>query len=165
MVPPRHHLAELPHRSVGNTSRADEAAQRRSIDTEDDRLVAGDVHRADRVAVVEDVGRMPARDPAGRARPLPAMRLQPIAHPIRVAIELPVVAEEMLVVIPGPVVGRGLRTWNRLQLPLRGVARYDGRLHSATGDGIEFAGRIANREPIPFLERPAFETADRARHV
>src|SRR5215217_9702787 len=75
VVTPRHHLAKLPHRSVGNTGRADEPAQRRSIDTEDDRLIAGDVHRADRVAVVEDVGGMPTRDPASRARPLPAMRL------------------------------------------------------------------------------------------
>src|SRR5215217_8847087 len=104
MVPPRHHLAELPHRSVGNTSRADEAAERRSIDTEDDRLIAGDVHRTDRVAVVEDVGGMPTRDPASRARPLPAMRLQPVTHTIGITVELPVVAEEMLVVVPGPVI-------------------------------------------------------------
>src|SRR5918998_6474630 len=51
VVTPRHHLTELPHRSVGNAGRADEAAQRRSIDTENDRLISGDIHRADRVAV------------------------------------------------------------------------------------------------------------------
>src|SRR5215208_6878789 len=129
MVAPGHHLAELPHRSVGNTGRAHEAAQRRSIDTEDDGLIAGDVHGADRVAVVKDVGGMSAGNPAGRARPLPAMRLKPVAHAIGVAIELPVVAEEVLVVVPGPVVGRGLRTRHRLHLPLRGVPRHDGRLH------------------------------------
>src|SRR5215210_2605176 len=99
MVTPRHHLTELPHRSVGNAGGADEAAQRRAVDTEDDRLIAGNVHRADRVAVVEDVGGMPTRDSTGRARPLPAMRLQPVSHAVGVAIELPIVAEEMLVVI------------------------------------------------------------------
>src|SRR5918998_33115 len=104
VIAPRHHLTELPHRSVGNTGRADEAAQRRSIDAEDDRLVARNVHRAYGVAVVEDVGGVSTRNSASRACPLPAMRLQPVAHPVGVTIELPVVAEEMLVVIPGPVV-------------------------------------------------------------
>src|SRR5215218_855577 len=155
MVPPRHHLAELPHRPVGNTGRADEAAQRRSVDTEDDRLIAGDVHRADRVAVVEDVGGMPACNPTGRARPLPAMRLKPVAHAIGVAIELPVVAEEMLVVIPGPVVGCCLRSRHRLQLPFRLVAGDDGPLYPPPGGGVEIAGRITYREPVTFLERPA----------
>src|ERR687890_362329 len=42
VVAPRHHLAELPHRSVGNTGSADKAAQGRSIDAEDDRLIARD---------------------------------------------------------------------------------------------------------------------------
>src|ERR671911_1876661 len=47
VVTPRHHLAEFPHRAIGDTGRADEPAQRRSIDAEDDRLIAGDIHRAD----------------------------------------------------------------------------------------------------------------------
>src|SRR5829696_7012072 len=165
VVTTRHHLAELPHRSVGNAGRADEAAQGRSVDAEDDWLVAGDVHRADRVAIVEDVGGMPTRDPAGRARPLPAMRLQPVAHAIGVPIELPVVAEEMLVVIPGPVVRRGLRSRDGLQLPLRGVAGDDRGVHSAAGKVIKIARRVPDREPIPFPERTAFETTDRTRHV
>src|SRR4051812_34071785 len=122
---PWHHLTEFPHRSVGNARRTDEATQRRSVDTEDDRLIARDVHRADRIAVVEDVGGMPARNAAGRARPLPAVRLQPVSHAIGVAIELPVVVEEMLVVVPGPVVGCCLRSRHRFQLPLRGVIRHN----------------------------------------
>src|SRR5215203_1310551 len=165
LVTPWHHLAELPHRSVGNAGRADEAAERRSVDTKDDRLIAGDVHRTDRVAVVKDIGRMPARDPAGRPRPLPAMRLQPVAHAIGVAIELPVVAEEMLVVVPGPVVGRGLRSRDGLQLPLRGVAGNDGGVYPPPADGVQIASRIANRKPVPFLERPTFKTADCTRHI
>src|SRR3954464_15319265 len=95
MVAPRHHLTQLPHRSVGHARRADESAQRRPIDTENDRLVTGDVDRADRVPVVEDVGGMTSRHAAGLARPLPAIGFQAIAHPVRVAVELPVVAEEV----------------------------------------------------------------------
>src|SRR5215213_11341516 len=165
VVTTRHHLAELPHRSVGNAGRADEAAQRRSIDAEDDRLIAGDVHRTDSVAVVEDVGGMSTGDPAGRAGPLPAMWLQPVAHAIGVAIELPVVAEEMLVVIPGPVVGGGLRSWDGLQLPLSSVPGDDRRLDPPPGNIAKASRRIPNREPIPFLERTAFETTDGTRHV
>src|SRR5215210_3102323 len=56
VIAPRHHLAKLPHRSIGNSSRTDKAAQCRSIDAEDDRLIAGDVHCPNRIAVVEDVG-------------------------------------------------------------------------------------------------------------
>src|SRR4051794_2369755 len=160
-----HHLAELPHRSIGNAGRADEATQRRSIDAEDDRLIAGDVHRTDSVAVVEDIGGMPTGAPASRARPLPAMRLQPVAHAIGVAIELPVVAEEMLVVIPGPVVGRGLRSRHSLQFPLRGVAGDDRRIDPPPGKVVKTSRRIPDREPITFLERAAFEATDGARHI
>src|SRR5215204_6213630 len=165
VVTTRHHLAELPHRSVGNAGSADEAAQGRSVDAEDDWLVAGDVHRADRVAIVEDVGGMPTRDPAGRARPLPAIRLQPVAHAIGVTIELPVVAEEMLVVIPGPVVGRGLRSRDGLQLPLGGVVRNDRGIDPSSSKVIKTPRCIPDRESITFLERTAFETTDRTRHV
>src|SRR5829696_2719213 len=57
VITPRHHLAELPHRSIGDAGRADEPAQGRTVHTKDDGLIAGDIHRADGVAVVEDVGR------------------------------------------------------------------------------------------------------------
>src|SRR5215204_4250103 len=165
LVAPRHHLTQLPHRSVGNTGRADEATQRRSVDTEDDWLIAGDVHRTDRVAIVEDFRGVATRDAASGACPLPAIRLQPVAHAVGVAVELPVMAEEMFVVIPGPVVGRGLRSRHRLQLPLRGVPRDDGRGNPPSGNIVGTPRWLSNGQLIPFLERPTFETADRARHV
>src|SRR3954465_14162814 len=74
-------------------------------------------------------------------------------------------AEEMLVVVPGPVVGRRLRSWHRLQLPLTGVGRYDRWLYSVSGNVVRALYRVADRKLIPLLERAALEATDRAGHI
>ena len=65
-------LAELPQLAAGDDRRADEAAERRAVRSEDDRGVAGEVDRADGVGGVVDVrGMQPGLAAVARA-PTPA---------------------------------------------------------------------------------------------
>src|SRR4051812_11878266 len=74
-------------------------------------------------------------------------------------------AEEMLVVVPGPVVGRRLRSWHRLQLPLAGVGRYDRWLYPVSGNVVRTSCCVADRKLTPLLGGAALEATDRAGHI
>jgi hypothetical protein len=62
-------LADLPQFVVDDGDRANEATEARAIGSQDHRHVAGEVHAADGVGVVVDVGRMQSRLAAVVARP------------------------------------------------------------------------------------------------
>src|SRR5207253_9492582 len=89
-----HELADLPAGGVDERGVTDEPAEARPVRDENDRLIPGHVDRPHGVAVVEDVGGMPARDAAALPRPLPLVRLEAHAHPVRVSVHLPRMAEE-----------------------------------------------------------------------
>src|SRR5438876_92921 len=61
-VAPGHELAHLPGGGVDQRRVADEPPETRAVGHEDDRLITAHVHGPHGVAVVEDVGRMAARD-------------------------------------------------------------------------------------------------------
>ena len=65
----RPQLAELPELAARDDGRADEAAEARPVGPEDDRGVAGEVERTDRVRGVVDVGRVQPGLAAVRPRP------------------------------------------------------------------------------------------------
>ncbi len=65
-------LADLPELGVDDGGGADEAAEARAIGAEDDGHVAGEIHRADGVSVVVDVGGVQAGLAAVACAPTPA---------------------------------------------------------------------------------------------
>src|SRR5881396_665566 len=160
-VAPRHELAHLPGGGVDQGRVADEPSEARPVSDEDDRLIAAHVHGPHGVAVVEDVGRMAARDAAARPRPLPLVRLEPDAHAIGVPVDLPGVTEEELHVLRGHVVGVGLRAAHRLDLPLRAVLRSGARAQPAPDHPFRSAG-VVQQHAIALLESPPFEAAEAA---
>ena len=63
-------LADLPELVVADGGGAHEAAEARAVGAENDGHVAGEIHRADRVRVVVDVGGVQPRFAAVLARPV-----------------------------------------------------------------------------------------------
>ena len=82
-------LAELPAVGRGDRRRAHEAAQARAVGAEDDRHVAGEVDRADRVLVVVDVRRVQPGFAAVGSRPLRRGPDQAHAGAVGVVVHLP----------------------------------------------------------------------------
>src|SRR5213593_1383573 len=160
-VAPRHELAHLPGGGVDQSRVADEPSEARPVGDEDDRLIAAHVHGPHGVAVVEDVGRMAARDAAARPSPLPLVRLEPDAHAIGVPVDLPGVTEEELHVLRGHVVGVGLRAAHRLDLPLRAVLRSGARAQPAPDHPFRSAS-VVQQHAIALLESPPLEAAEAA---
>src|SRR5438067_1889009 len=120
-VAPRDELPDLPRRGGDQRGIADETTQAGSVGHEDDRLVATHVDGPHGVAIVEDVGRVTARDAAAGASPLPLVRLQADPHAVRVAIHLPRVAEEERHVVGRHVIGVRLGAAHGLDLRVRSV--------------------------------------------
>ena len=121
-------LAELPQIGLDDGHRADEAAQARAVRTEDHRHIAGEVHRADGVGVVMDIGWMQAGLAAALAHPLGFRADQ--AHPGAAGVEVhfPVGGEEARDVALGEVFRRAVRTVDHPQLAHRrqGAAQLGG---------------------------------------
>src|SRR5262249_16992182 len=118
--------------------------------------------RADGVAVVEDVGRMPAGDPTARPRPFELVRLEPNTGAVRIAVDGPVAAEQCVHVRLREEVRRGMRPPHRAPLPL---TRLLGNrvLPEATAGTV--AVRLAHGNLVALLERPALVAAECAHGV
>ena len=116
-------LADLPQLVVADGGGADEAAEARTVGAENDGHVAGEIHRADRVRVVVDVGRMQSRLAAVLARPCGLRPDQPHAGAVGIVVHLPRRGEEHLDVFGREEIGRAVRAVEHADLPLVGVLR------------------------------------------
>src|SRR5204862_4366130 len=99
--------------------RTHESAEARSVRTEDDRHVPGEVDRSDGIRGVVDVRRMKPRFAAVTASPYGLRSDEPHSGPRGVVVDLPLDvvkrAHERLV----EDVGRGVRAFAHADLPLR----------------------------------------------
>ena len=141
----------------------DEPACGRAVRPQDDRKVAVDVDRPDRVAVVEDVRGMAAGDAPAPACPLEPVRLEPHARPVGVPVDGPLATEQRLHVVLGQIVRRRLRAAHGADLP---GARIDGpgvRAKPAAAVTVR-AGR-SERQSVARLQRPAVEASERTHGV
>ena len=111
-------LADLPQLVVADGGGADEAAEARTVGAEDHRHVAGEIHRADRVRVVVDVGRMQPRFAAVLARPRGLRPDQAHAGAVGIVMHLPRRREEHLDVFGREEIGRAVRPVEHPDLPL-----------------------------------------------
>ncbi len=89
-------LAQLPEVRLDDGGRADKTAQRRPIRPQDHRHVAGEIHGADGVGVVVDVGGMHARLATVPTGPLRFGPDQADTGAVGVVVDLPVRAEKGL---------------------------------------------------------------------
>ncbi|MNO95003.1 hypothetical protein D3C76_866360 [compost metagenome] len=102
-------LTQLPQVRLDHRHRADEAAKARAVRAEDDRHVAGEVHRADGVRVVVDVRRMQAGLAAAVAHPFRFRADQAHAGAAGVEVHFPVGGEEGLDIGRGEIFRRAVR--------------------------------------------------------
>ena len=119
----RPHLPQLPQLRLRDDGRAHEAAQARAVGAEQDRHVAGEVHRADGVGVVVEVRRVqPGFAPVAPC-PRGPRTDQANAGAVGVVVDLPRRREERRDVALGEEVGGAVRTVEDADLPLVGVLR------------------------------------------
>ena len=107
-----------------------EAAQRRAVGPEDDRHVAGEIHGADRVGVVVDVGRMQAGFAAVGTSPLGLWPQKAHAGAARVVVHGPARCKEDPDILLSEEVGRPVGSIEHAQLPVAPYPRND-----LSGDG------------------------------
>ncbi len=113
-------LAELPQLAARDDRRADEPAERGSVGAEDDRGVAREVDRADRVRGVVDVRRVQPRLAAVLARPAGSRADEPDPGACRVVVHAVVGGVEHVDVGAREEVGRRVRALGDADLPRRG---------------------------------------------
>ena len=101
-------LAELPQVGLDDGHWADEAAQARAVWAEDHRHVAGEVHRANRIGVVVDVGGVQAGFAAAVAYPLRFGADQAHAGSAGVEVHFPSSAEKGVDVAFGEIFRRAM---------------------------------------------------------
>src|ERR1700757_3382145 len=111
-------LPYLPQFSAGDDGRADEAAERWPVRTEDDRCVPGEVERADRIRGVVDVRRVQPGFAAVAARP---GRLRPDeadAGPRGIVVDLVVGGVQIVDVLSREELRCGVRPLHDTDLPM-----------------------------------------------
>ncbi len=118
----RSQLPQFPQVRLDHRGRAHEAAQTGTVGAENHRHVAGEIHRADGIGVVVDVGGMQAGLAAVGPRPARAGADQPYPGAAGVVMHLPGGGEEGRDVVFGKEIRRPVRAVDHPQLPFRLVA-------------------------------------------
>ena len=153
-------LADLPQLAPATmVSRADEAAEARPVGAEDDRHVAGEVDRADRVGVVVDVRRVQAGLAAVAARPCRLRADQADAGAAELKCTSYGGSEERRDVVVGEEVRRAVRAVEHAELPVRASAAGAARARAARrADASALASR--RRSTSPARSAPAAVAAE-----
>ena len=112
-------LAHLPQLAARDDRRADEPAEARPVRAEDDRRVAGEVERADRVGHVVDVGRVQPGLAAVLACPRRARPDEPDAGARRVVVHGVAAGVQLVDVGPGEELRCRVRSLGDPDLPVR----------------------------------------------
>ncbi len=111
-------LAEFPQLRIDHHDRADETTETRSVGAEDDRHVTGEIHRADRVGVVVQVGRMESRLATVGARPFRLRADEADSGSRRVVVDFPFGGEEGVDVLIEEEIGRAVRAVENSDFPI-----------------------------------------------